>query len=165
MLKNLIISLLLLFSIQLVAQNEELTPGALGLTALTPEMQLCDTNFHIFQYYNIGAKNEKSSQQILAEWAQFFKQPTGFKESGFLTVRFIVNCKGEPRVHKFYEMDLNYQKKTFPDTLKTQIWAFVQQLGGFKKGIYKYKETNYEVNYYYYFIFKIRNGVFESVAP
>jgi hypothetical protein len=161
------IAFLIFSTCSIKAQNEELTPGALGIF-YTPEMQMCgDSNsrFSTLQYYNINGKNAKSSQQILAEWRSFFKKPTDFKESGFLTIRFIVNCNGEPRVHRFYEMDLNYQKKTFPDALKTQVWAFVQQLGGFKKGVFTYEDKKYDVNYYYYFIFKIQDGEFKTIAP
>ena len=167
MTKYLTIVFLFLAACQLKAQNEKLTPGALGIF-YTPEMQMCgdSTNgFQTVQYYQFKGKNTKSSQQILSEWRTFFKKSPDFKESGFLTIRFILNCNGEPRVHRFYEMDLDYQKKTFSDTLKAQVWAFVQQLGGFQKGIYTYQNKKYDVNYYYYFIFKIRDGEFETIAP
>lgn len=149
------------------AQNETHAPGALGIR-YTSEMQMCgDTvqGFMTTQYYQIQAKNEKSSQQILGEWQRYFRKTPDFKESGFLTIRFILDCHGKPRAYTFYEMGLDYQKKVFPDTLKTQVWAFVQQLGGFPEGVYTYKNQKYNVNYYYYFIFKIRNGEFESIAP
>lgn len=167
MTQYLTIAFLILAACSLKAQNEELTPGALGIY-YTPEMQMCgDTTkgFPTLQYYQFTGKNAKSSQQILAEWRSFFKKTTDFKESGFLTIRFVVNCNGEPRVYRFYEMDLDYRKKTFPDALKTQVWAFVQQLGGFPKGVYTHQNKKYDVNYYYYFIFKIRNGEFETIAP
>ena len=163
--KHLLFILFLLAFKQIQAQNELLNPGALGLDSFTVEMQMCDSELRTLQYWQMNAKNEKSSQQILSEWGRFFKKTSDFKESGFLTIRFIVNCKGEPRVHKFYEMDLNYQKKTFSDALKTQIWDFTKQLSGFKKGVYTYKDKVYDVNYYYYFIFKIENGEFQSIAP
>ena len=163
--KYLFFTIFLFFSKKIQAQNELLNPGALGLDSFTVEMQMCDSELRTLQYWQMNAKNEKSSQQILSEWRTFFKKPSNFKESGFLTIRFIVNCKGEPRVYKFYEMDLNYQKKTFSDALKMQIWDFTKQLSGFKKGVYTYKDKNYPVNYYYYFIFKIENGEFQSIAP
>ena len=114
------IALLILAAYSLKAQNEELTPGALGISYNEiSKMQLCSDSakgFPTVQYYQFKGKNAKSSKQILAEWRNFFKKTTDFKESGFLTIRFVINCNGEPRVHRFYEMDLNYQRKTIPQS-------------------------------------------------
>lgn len=165
--KYLTIAFLSLAKLSLNAQNEELKPGALGIV-YTPEMQMCgDTlnGFPTVQYYEINGKNTKSSLQIMNEWRQFFQKPHNFSESGFLTIRFILDCEGKPRLHRFFEMGLDYQRKSFSAALKVQVWDFVQQLEGFPKGVYTYNNQALNVNYYAYFIFKIRNGEFESIAP
>lgn len=72
--KYLVFTLFLLFLSQIKAQNELLTPSALGLNSFTVNMQMCNPELRVFQYWETNAKNEKSSQQILSEWRRFFKK-------------------------------------------------------------------------------------------
>ena len=91
----------------------------------------------------------------------FFKKPTTFNQSGFLTIRFIVNCKSETCCFHFYEMNEKYEERSFDESVKTQLTAFVKQLGGWKQVEDKGNFTNYR----YYLNFVIKNGIFQSVSP
>jgi hypothetical protein len=114
------------------------------------------------QYWGMNAKNSKSSYQILKEWKLFSKNTGGVKLStGFLTIRFFVNCKGEPCCFSFYELDGKYQKTTYSQGLKDQLKAFVTQLGGWKLA----KNEGTPTDYYYYLTFKIQDNDFKTVAP
>jgi hypothetical protein len=123
--------------------------------------QFCDPTY-LPQYFQVKAKNLKSSYQILKEWKAFYKNVEGVKSpTGFLTIRFFVNCKGEPCCFRFYELDKNYKKTTYSEDLKSQMTAFMNQLGGWK--LAKLKDT--PTNYYYYLTFKIQDNDFKTVAP
>ena len=82
-------------------------------------------------------------------------------QSGFLTIRFIINCKGEPCAFKFYEIDENYQERPFDTSISAPVLDFTKRLGGWKLGEYKGKTYNY----YTYFCFKIKNGDIENIVP
>lgn len=101
--------------------------------------KLCQPTY-VFEYYALDSKksvensstskNMKSTAQILNEWNGAFKKPENFNQTGFLTIRFIVNCRLEPCCFKLYEMDKNYQPMAFDDAVKTQLMAFVKKLNG-----------------------------------
>ena len=123
--------------------------------------QLCAPE-SVPQYYSVNAKNAKSSYQILKEWQLFIKNTEGVNlPSGFLTIRFFVNCKGEPCCFRFYEIDEKYVKTAYPQGIKDQLIAFVQQLGGWKQ----VEKEGIPKNYYYYLTFKIQKNEFKTVAP
>ncbi len=113
------------------------------------------------QYYSLHAKHPKSSPQLLSEVRQFYKKPLTNTQSGYLTLRFIVTCKGDICCFKTYEIDEQYETRAFDSAITTQLKAFVQQLGGWKLG--KHEGENY--NYYYYFSFKIQNGDIQNITP
>ena len=114
------------------------------------------------QYWRLNAKNSKSSYQILKEWKSFYKIAEGVEvNTGFLTIRFVVNCKGEPCCFRFYEVDKTYKKINFSEDLKSQLTMFVKQLGGWK--LVKYEGV--PTDYYYYLTFKIQDNDFKTVAP
>jgi hypothetical protein len=153
--------LFLLFSAKMAAQ--EANPAL----HLLPEhydslciRQLCEPT-NVPQYYRLGVKNLKSSYQILKAWKAFYSPDSGFSKSGFLTIRFLVNCKGDACCFRFSELDEKYQPTEYPKELKEKMAAFVEQLGSWKFG----KLDDTPSNYFYYFTFKIQNGEFKTVAP
>jgi hypothetical protein len=123
--------------------------------------KLCETKYYPSQYYQYNAKNRRSSYQILGDWIAVFKKPDSFKQSGFLTIRFTINCKGEPCCFYSYEMDENYQKFEFDIAVKKQLRAYIETMGGWH--IAEQKGT--AMDYYYYLTFTIKNGEFKNVAP
>ena len=133
-------------------------------------LKLCEPAY-VFEYYYFhfqgegmkdpDIKNTKSSYQILNELKAVFKKPENFNQSGFLTVRFVVNCKLETCCFHTYEMDENYQPMAFDEGVKTQLINFVKNLNGWKPVEYKGTPTNY----FYYLNFVIKNGEFKRVSP
>jgi hypothetical protein len=133
-------------------------------------LKLCEPTY-VFEYYYFhfrgegmkdpDIKNIKSSSQILNEWNLVFKKPEDFKQSGFLTVRFVVNCTLETCCYNVYEMDENYQPMAFDEGVKKQLMNFAKNLNGWKSAEYKGTPTNY----FYYLNFVIKNGEFKKVSP
>ena len=162
--RYLTILFLLLFTHRKAAaqsHTEGFNPGATHHTDSACFTRLCDLRYVSPQYWQVNAKNTKSSTQILKEWKAFYTAPDTFRQSGFLTIRFIVNCKNEPCCFYFYEMNDKYQPIKFSQIVKDKMQVFVEQLGG-------WKSVNYQdapANYYYYLNFNIQNGAFKSVSP
>ena len=113
------------------------------------------------QYYSLRKKHPLSSTQLLAKVQSFYKKPLNNAQSGYLTVRFIVTCKGETCCFKTYEIDENYQTRSFDSTITNQLKTFVKELGGWKSG----EHEGGLYNYYYYFSFKIQNGEIQNITP
>ena len=134
-------------------------PGRYPIDSIEFE-KICDPKVAP-DFYSVSAKNNKSSYQILHEWLSIFKKPTTFEQSGFLTVRFIVNCRSEPICFNIYEMDETYQKTPFDADVKKQLITFIEKLGGWKQVEYEGKPSNY----FYYLHFNIKKGNFINVSP
>jgi hypothetical protein len=134
-------------------------PGRYPIDSVEYE-KICDPKVAP-DFYSVSAKNNKSSYQILHEWVSVFKKPANFTQSGFLTIRFIVNCKSEPICFNIYEMDAAYQKTDFDADVKKQLIAFIKKMGGWKQVEYEGKPSNY----FYYLHFNITKGNFISVSP
>lgn len=157
--KYLILALLLSFSTLCLSQNKVRAPGNFFIDSVSYQRLCFDTG--IPQYYSINAKHPKSSYQILDEARQFYKKPENNAQSGFLTVRLIVNCRGEAVAFHLYELDESYQNRPFDIKISSQLMDFVKKLGGWKIATYEGKTYNY----YTYLCFKIKNGNLETVAP
>jgi hypothetical protein len=139
--------------------NDSIPPGKYLIDSLEFE-KLCKPQYRP-EYWQLSAKNTKSSDQILKEWKSVFKKPEGFNQSGFLTIKFIVNCHLELCCFHTYEMDENYQPIVFNENVKVQLMDFIKNLKGWKSGEYEGKVINYR----YYLNFVIKNGEFKKVSP
>jgi hypothetical protein len=80
-----------------------------------------------------------------------------------VTVRFIVNCKGEPGCFHIYEVDERYKIMAYPKELTEGLLQFVKNLGNWPIG--KYSNTREETDYYAYLSFRIKNGKITHVIP
>jgi len=82
-------------------------------------------------------------------------------ENGYLTIRFIVNCKGQSGRFRMQELDLNLNEQKFNPLLSEQL---MQLTKGIKKwNIQQSKDTVYD--YYYYLTFKIMDGEINELLP
>jgi hypothetical protein len=140
--------------------SDSIPPGRYLIDSLE-FAKLCKPEYRP-EYYQLSAKNTKSSYQILAEWKSVFKKPADFKQSGFLTIKFIVNCRQELCCFHTYQMDENYQPMNFDEGVKTQLIAFIKNLNGWKSATL---ESGESTNYRYYLNFVIKNGEFKRVSP
>jgi hypothetical protein len=157
--KYLFVLFQLAFSTICLSQKKYEEPGSIPIDSAIYERLCIDRG--ITEFYSLNAKHPKSSYQILDEARQFYKKPEKSGQSGFLTVRLIVNCRGEASAFQLYQIDENYKNRPFDATISSQLLDFVKKLGGWKIGTYEGKTYNY----YTYLCFKIKNGNLETVAP
>ena len=117
-----------------------------------------------FIYYNFGKgityKGEKAA--ILRKFDEAFR-PGQQKESGYITIRFMINCKGEPGRFRLYQMDENYVAKDFSPELVNQLFTTTRSLNEWEVPADKYGKDVYD--YYQYLTFKINNGQIERILP
>jgi hypothetical protein len=124
--------------------------------------KLCDED-RVFQYYNFGKgllyKGEKI--KIYEHFKGGLNSKEQEEESGFLTIRFIVNCEGRTGRFRVQGMDNEYKEKEFNDNLTDQLLSLTKQLDGWIIGEYEGKAYDY----YQYLTFKIEKGKLIEILP
>jgi hypothetical protein len=116
----------------------------------------------VFQYYNTGSYYKQHKREI----EHYFKnryQPTAQTagETGYLTIRFIINCSGKTGRFRMVELDASYQPCTFDAGISSQLLKLTKELQGWQPAVYK--ETIYDS--YQYITFKLIKGTIECVLP
>lgn len=123
--------------------------------------KLCNEK-HAQQYYAFGNsihyKGEKGT--LIREFQQKYTLK-GVKDSGYITIRFIVNCQGETGRFRVIEMDKDYKETSLNPQIAKQLLQITQGLEG-----WKIAESDGNVfDYYQYLTFKITNGKIEHILP
>jgi hypothetical protein len=127
-----------------------------------PNFNVCDEN-KVFQYYNFGKglryEGEKSAIN------QYFKDKANLRErqgeTGFLTIRFIVNCEGKTGRFRIQGMDANYKEKQFEKGLVDELLSLTRQLDGWIVA----RDDKNRFDYYQYLTIKIENGKLIEIMP
>ena len=122
----------------------------------------CDSIKKAAQYYSLKIKYPLSSDSLARRANREVPLPAGIQEA-VVTVRFIVNCKGEPGCFHIYEVDEIYQPTRYPKNVSEGLHQFVKKLGNWPIG--KYSDTEKEADYYAYLSFRIKNGKITHVIP
>ena len=126
------------------------------------DFKICNGENNVRQYFNMseGLQIEGEKIKISKHFIENY-QPIETNESGWIRVRFIVNCKGETGRFRMIESDENYLKRPFDIQISKQIFQFTKSLYGWKV----LKIENQSVDYYQYLVFKISNGNIEKIMP
>ena len=125
------------------------------------DFYLCNDQ-RIVQYYSVKTDYLGERKEIYKQFnAKYQFDPTYRIENGYITIRFIVNCKGETDRFRIYEIDDQYNLKSFPQSLKDQFLNIAKSLNhwipGHSEGI------NYDS--YYRITIKLVEGKIESIKP
>ena len=126
------------------------------------DFRLCYEKY-VFQYFNNseGLTYEGEKWAILQAFSEKYKPEGMSKESGFVRIRFIVNCKGETDRFRILASDENLQEKVFDKAITDQLLQISKELKGWKPK--KFNGVLYD--YYQYLIFKIENGQIKEILP
>ena len=114
------------------------------------------------QYYAFGEhiQYEGEKRQMIRDIEkQYDSSLTG--ESGYVSIRFIVNCEGQAGRFRVRTMDENYVHKDIDKRVTTQLVDILRSLKGWKAG--EYEQRYYD--YYQYLTFKIESGKIVSIIP
>lgn len=162
-------SLIALLSILLLSCSQE---EIKNVGDISFDRKLDDANFKlcneqtIEQYYvrwssdiPPGYKGEKRGLEKAILDAYRF--PQAAEENGFITIRFIVNCKGESGRFRIEEMDFAYQAKSFDKEITGQLLDIVKSL----KGWIPRKSNGVDLDYYQYLTFKMNQGQIIKILP
>lgn len=82
-------------------------------------------------------------------------------ESGYITVRFIINCKGEPGMFEIRQVGMDFKKKKFNKQIVDQLFEILLQLESWKP--VEFYGDKYDS--FYHLTFKIENGELKEILP
>ncbi|SIQ80767.1 hypothetical protein SAMN05880574_12629 [Chryseobacterium sp. RU37D] len=130
-----------------------------------PNFKVCNPN-KSFQYYNIfqsnGVQYKGEKYAILKLWGETYNPNLYISEkTGYITIRFLVNCEGKTGLFRIQQMDENYLETSFNENLVKKVLNFVKSLDEWAKVESKEKK----IDYYQYLTFKIENGIVKEILP
>ena len=141
-------------------------PNHVGDTAFDekiddPNFKVCTTG-RIPQYYEFGKSLQfKGEKPAIDKHFEILKQNESTAESGYITIRFIVNCEGKTGRYRIEEMSNDYQPMSFDKKLVEKILTLTKELSGWIVG----GNPEQPVDYYQYLTFKIEGGKLIEIMP
>ena len=124
--------------------------------------QLCDNEYQVKQYFNMGNgllyEGGKKSLKALV-FAKY--QTVAVAESGWIRIRFIVNCQGKTGRFRLIASDEDYQPMTYDARITNQLMTLTRNLNGWLS----HYDKGDSQDYYQYLIFKIEEGRLIKLLP
>ena len=119
------------------------------------------------QYYQVQtsyAGGMTALRQRLLEKPVPFSQATG---SGYLTIRFLVNCHGQTDRFRVFQVNSTYQPTQFSAVLVAELLRRTRALAGWQPGHYSGQGALHGqlLDSYYHLVFKISHGRIVDILP
>ena len=126
------------------------------------DFKICNEQDQIVQYYAFNDKTYEGEKIAITEhFRKKYSAPKNNSESGYIRVRFIVNCEGKSGRFRLLESNLDYEPITFSKNIKQQLLNITKSLKDWKPMV----GNNRNRDYYQYLIFKIENGQLIDILP
>ncbi len=131
--------------------------------------RLDDKNFKIchediilpFNYFGVGLIYSGEKRELVKTIKEKFNYPKTNGQTGYITIRFIINCESKTGRFRISEMGLNLKSKKFDKNLSSQIMDITKSLDGWKAF-----ERNKKIwDYQQYLTFKFEDGVIKDILP
>ncbi len=157
-------------SIYFLACSTDTIPMDVGDILFDPKLdredfKVCNEK-KVYQYYvrysadkAPGYQGEKPALEKVFE--ENYSYPKTAGQSGYLTIRFLVNCHGETGRFRIEEMDRDYKAFQFDSKISEKLLEITKSLDGW---IPRKKEEK-DLDYYQYLTFKIRDGQIIQILP
>lgn len=115
------------------------------------------------QYYSVngGLKILGEKPAIIKHFQENYTPIKMEGQTGFLTVRFVVNCEGQSGMFRIYAVDHELHSFSFEKEISDQILSASKTLKGWT--IAKHNGKNYD--YYQYLSFEIIDGFIKDITP
>lgn len=116
-------------------------------------------NSWVTQYFSLEKKFQYfgEKQAIEEKFNKEFFRNSSENRSGYITIRFIVNCEGKTGYFRVEQMNSDYLKTEFNKDFVLELLKFVKNLDGWQ---------NFEKkDYYQYLTFRIEDGKVVEILP
>jgi hypothetical protein len=143
--------------------EEELAAHPVQVGHIETDIKLDDPTFkactskEIYQHYNMKARYKGEKPALIEHFSEKLNSGILKKENGYVTIRFLVNCKGETGRYRVKGMDFNYKIKKFDQPTIKQLLNLTKKLNGWP--------AFENFNYYQNLTFKIVNSQIEEILP
>lgn len=131
-----------------------------------PDFKICGRESSVKQYYARGSSYEPAGYEgekraLENTFLEQYAFPVSESEKGYVTIRFIVNCRGESGRFRVGQMGFDYQPRNFAPELVQQLLEITRSLDGW----IPVSREGKTYDFYQYLTFKIRNGQIEKILP
>lgn len=116
----------------------------------------------IFQYYSVNTSYKGGRKQLRKDLLSILNEPKVNlgSASGYITIRFVVNCNGDTGRYRIYSTNLDYKKVVFEKVELEKFKKAISQLKTWNPGRIR---NNVAVDSYYNVNFKIYKGFIQDV--
>ncbi len=127
-----------------------------------PDFVICD-EIRMAQYYHFSPGLQYKGEKIAIDdfIRSRFSNQFADGETGYVTIRFIVNCNGQTGYFRVQQMGMDYNEKQFRSALVKELLELTKQLDGWIPAMYE--ET--AMDFYQYLTFKIEDGQLTEILP
>ncbi|WCO01944.1 hypothetical protein [Psychroserpens ponticola] len=130
-------------------------------TALLNEgFNICDENY-ILQYYNTQELPYPNGKNGFRNYINLAYVNDNYPDSGYLNIRFIINCEGEVGRFVIHENNLDLEPNTFSENLKNQLFKLTSEAKGWKP-IFLHEDNR---DSYMYVSYRIEHGEITEIIP
>lgn len=126
-----------------------------------PTFTLCHGDENVAQYFNFDGIQYQGEKAAITDQFRDNYQPVNNNQSGFIRIRFIVNCKGESGRFRLISSDPEFNDLQFDSRITDQLMQITQSLKGWKPQ----PAGDSPRDYYQYLLFKIENGALKEIMP
>lgn len=126
------------------------------------EFKVCDEGRALQYYVKGNGLNYKGEKIALVERVnRLYDSSDVPEESGYITIRFIVNCEGASGRFRVSAMNSNYESVWFDKKITNQLLAITESLDGWEI----LSGGGHSFDYYQYLTFKIEDGKISEIMP
>jgi len=127
-----------------------------------PAFKLCHSELITKQYFHVGQGLLYDGEMLKIRDIFHSKyKSVDINQSGWIRIRFIINCRGEAGRFRVIESDENYQSRAFDSKITEQLIAITKSLDGWQP----LPDAQNPEDYYQYLIFKIQGGDLIEILP
>lgn len=127
---------------------------------LNEGFKVCNENF-IIQYYNPERATYSKGKNGLRKFILSNYKNKNYTDSGYLNIRFIINCEGKAGRYIIHENDLNLEPKQFNEDLVTQLFELTTEL---KQWNPNFTHNEFRDSYMY-ISYRIEHGEITEILP
>ncbi|NNF21026.1 MAG: hypothetical protein HKN67_03725 [Saprospiraceae bacterium] len=139
------------------------------ISFIDPDKSISDSSFSpcfeekIFPfYYGSEPSGFRPGKDSLAQYFhQNFDNFGDTSESGFITIRYVINCQGEAGRFILHQLGPDYKKKEFNQKITNRLLELVKNLKDWRP--IRFYDDHYDS--FIYLSFKIENGELTAILP
>lgn len=131
-----------------------------GTALLNEGFEVCNEDY-VLQYYNTQELPYPNGKNGFRNYIKLAYVNHNYSDSGYLNIRFIVNCKGKVGRFVIHENNLDLEPRTFNVDLKNQLFRLTSEAKGWRP-TFLYEEDH---DSYMYVSYRIEYGEITEIIP